>query len=102
MIIADILSWPSLTPPCLTGPAVLHDLPSDVGAGQSGRAVSAAPQASTWLLRVNVPDTSEHVYVDVAKKGRLLTAQQCAEMFPSMQQVGGGLTLGSRQPSGTH
>jgi hypothetical protein len=63
----------------------LSALPAAVAARQAGRTVAVAPATNTWLVRLDIEDKSSW-YVDVTKRGELLSADEAKERYPSLQE----------------
>ena len=81
-------------------------MPPDVAARQAGRTVSAPPPPDSWLVAALLPPAPQGseaagspsaggprvLYVDVGRKGEVLTAEAVTARFPSLaaQATGGG------------
>jgi hypothetical protein len=66
---------------------LLSALPAAVAARQAGLTVAVAPATNTWLVRLDVGggDSGSSWYVDVTKRGELLSADEAKGRYPSLQ-----------------
>lgn len=87
--------------------AALSALPPAVAARQAGRTVAAAPATNTWLVRLDIVEEDQEGgesggggqrgprrfsswFVDVTRKGELLSPEEASARYPGLlQRVGG-------------